>query len=81
VDPRVATGATRLRALARRGPLALDADRVAQLDPGGTLAAALGLRAGEVWILRPDAHIAAIVDATRPEEVRAAGRRAEGRPA
>ena len=46
--------------------------------PSGELAATLGLRPGEVWILRPDAHIAAIVDAARPDEVRAAKDRALG---
>jgi 3-(3-hydroxy-phenyl)propionate hydroxylase len=78
VDPRAASGATRLRALARARPLTLDATRAAGLDPSGELAATLGLRPGEVWILRPDAHIAAIVDAARPDEVRTARRRAQG---
>ena len=67
----------RLRALAREGLLVLlacGADRaaadaaaravaapvrVAPLDPA--VAAALGARPGEAWVLRPDAHVAAIV--------------------
>ena len=31
------------------------------IDPDGTLAAALGARPGEVWVIRPDAHIAAVL--------------------
>jgi 3-(3-hydroxy-phenyl)propionate hydroxylase len=80
VDPRAAGGATRLRALARRGPSVLDAARAAELDPSGELTASLGLRPGEAWILRPDAHIAAIVDASRPDRIEAALCRAAGRP-
>jgi len=67
----------RLRALAREGLLVLlacGADRaaadaaaravaapvrVAPLDPA--VAAALGARPGEAWVLRPDAHVAAVV--------------------
>ncbi len=67
----------RLRELARDGFLVLLADgadpaaadaaaravaapvRVAPLDPA--VAAALGARPGEAWVLRPDAHVAAIV--------------------
>ena len=67
----------RLRALARESFLVLITDgadpaaahaaaravaapvRVARLDPA--VAAALGARPGEAWVLRPDAHVAAIV--------------------
>ncbi|TDD73906.1 FAD-dependent monooxygenase [Actinomadura rubrisoli] len=35
--------------------------RPADLDPTGGLATALGLRPGEVWLVRPDAHLAAIL--------------------
>jgi pentachlorophenol monooxygenase/3-(3-hydroxy-phenyl)propionate hydroxylase len=80
VDPRAAGGATRLRALARRGPCVLDAATVHRLDPTGELAGTLGMRPGEVWILRPDAHIAAIVDAGDPGEVQAASDRSLGLP-
>jgi 3-(3-hydroxy-phenyl)propionate hydroxylase len=80
VDPRAASGATRLRALARRGPLVLDAARAAELDPSGELVETLGLRPGEAWVLRPDAHIGAIVDASRPDRIKAALCRAAGLP-
>jgi pentachlorophenol monooxygenase/3-(3-hydroxy-phenyl)propionate hydroxylase len=35
--------------------------RIRDLDPSGQLAAALGARPGEVWVLRPDAHVAAVL--------------------
>jgi pentachlorophenol monooxygenase/3-(3-hydroxy-phenyl)propionate hydroxylase len=56
----------------------LDAARVSELDPSGELAETLGLHPGEAWVLRPDAHIAAIVDAADPEAVRSAEARAVG---
>jgi len=83
----------RLRALAREGFLVLLAPgadaraadaaaravaapvRVAPLD--ATVAAALGARPGEAWVLRPDAHIAAVVPST---ELETALRRALGHP-
>ncbi|GAA4668849.1 MULTISPECIES: FAD-dependent monooxygenase [Amycolatopsis] len=46
-------------AAAAPGPvrvLALD-----EIDPGGALTAALGARPGEVWLVRPDAHVAAVL--------------------
>jgi len=52
--------------------------RVHSLDPSGALAETLGMRPGEVWVLRPDAHIAAIVDASDREAVRLAQARAVG---
>ena len=33
------------------------------LDPDGTLTATLGARPDEVWIVRPDAHVAAVLPA------------------
>jgi hypothetical protein len=97
LDPVRAGGATRLRELARRGltvlcgeavddpPAGLTTYRAAQLDPGGGLAATLGLRPDEVWLLRPDAHIAATLTGPAatltgpdPSVVRAAARRALG---
>jgi pentachlorophenol monooxygenase/3-(3-hydroxy-phenyl)propionate hydroxylase len=33
------------------------------LDPSGAVAEALGARAGEVWVLRPDAYVAAVLPA------------------
>jgi pentachlorophenol monooxygenase/3-(3-hydroxy-phenyl)propionate hydroxylase len=83
----------RLRALAREGFLVLLAEgadptvadaaaraagapvRVAPLDP--TVAAALGARPGEAWVLRPDAHVAAVVQST---DLETALRRALGHP-
>ncbi len=56
---------------------------VAALDATGALAAALGARAGETWVLRPDAHIAAVVPAgTSPSAAlhRALGHPSEGAP-
>jgi len=78
VDPRAAGGETRLRALARRGVCTLSEARVHSLDPSGALAETLDMRPGEVWVLRPDAHIAAIVDASDREAVRLAQARAVG---
>ena len=82
---------TRLRALAREGFLVLLADgadpaaaqaaaravaapvRIGAL--GTAVAAALGARTGEAWVLRPDAHVAAVV---APAELETALRRALG---
>ena len=47
------------------------------LDPTGTLAHTLHARPGEVWVLRPDAHVAAAVPVTAAA---AALRRALGHP-
>lgn len=41
------------------GPLGVHAAE--DLDPNGALAAALGARPGEVWVLRPDAYVAAVL--------------------
>jgi 3-(3-hydroxy-phenyl)propionate hydroxylase len=35
----------------------------ADLDPGGALTATLGARPGEVWVLRPDAYVTAVLPA------------------
>jgi 3-(3-hydroxy-phenyl)propionate hydroxylase len=43
------------------GPLCVRAAE--DLDPGGALAVALGARPGEVWLLRPDAYVAAVLGA------------------
>ncbi|MFD9959639.1 FAD-dependent monooxygenase [Amycolatopsis sp. NPDC058986] len=50
--------------------------RMCSLDPGTT--AALGARPGETWVVRPDAHVAAV--AVTPGELAAALRRAHGYP-
>ncbi|TWE27998.1 FAD-dependent monooxygenase [Prauserella muralis] len=50
--------------------------RLAEIDPAGELTEALGARAGEVWIVRPDAHVAAVAagaDAIRPAVRRSLG--------
>ncbi|GIJ55391.1 FAD-dependent monooxygenase [Virgisporangium aurantiacum] len=63
---------TRVRAWARRptcDPVVLDHATVPEVPDG------------EAWVLRPDAHIAAIVDAGDPDAIAAAVRRATGLPA
>lgn len=52
------------------GPVEVQA--MAGLTPDGTLAAALAARPGEVWVVRPDAHVAAIVDGRGTGAVRRA---------
>ncbi|MDN5854515.1 MAG: FAD-dependent monooxygenase, partial [Actinomycetia bacterium] len=90
------SGARWLREVAREGLLVLTgADaapaRVAaasvpapvavlQLSTTGEPATALGLRPGETWILRPDAHLAAALDRPSPESVVRALRRATTQP-
>ena len=50
------------------GPsLPVNVHRMSDLDPSGLLREALGARPDEVWVLRPDAHIAAVL--TDPAEV------------
>ncbi|MFC5746144.1 FAD-dependent oxidoreductase [Actinomadura rugatobispora] len=47
-------------------------------DPGGAVARGLGVRAGEAWLVRPDAHLGAILPRPRPGDLAAALRRALG---
>jgi pentachlorophenol monooxygenase/3-(3-hydroxy-phenyl)propionate hydroxylase len=49
---------------------------LADADPDGEVTTALNAKPDEAWVLRPDAHIAAVV--TDPAEVGAAARRAVG---
>ncbi|WP_283398237.1 FAD-dependent monooxygenase [Modestobacter marinus] len=49
------------------GPLTVAVHRISDLDPGGTLRDALGARPDEIWVLRPDAHVAAVL--TRSTDV------------
>ncbi|NIH88487.1 FAD-dependent monooxygenase [Amycolatopsis granulosa] len=53
--------------------------RLGEIDVTGVLAEALGARPGEVWVIRPDAHVAAVV--TDAAAVAAAVHRALGQPA
>jgi pentachlorophenol monooxygenase/3-(3-hydroxy-phenyl)propionate hydroxylase len=83
----------RIRALARDGFLLLAAPGVdptavtghdartlelADIDNTGALGSALDARPGELWVVRPDAHVAAVLDRPGVAEVRAALRRALG---
>jgi 3-(3-hydroxy-phenyl)propionate hydroxylase len=48
------------------------------IDGTGALAEALRVRRGEVWVIRPDAHVAAVLREPGPVEVTVASRRALG---
>jgi len=48
------------------------------LDDAGPLAAAGLAEAGEVWVIRPDAHAAAVLPNPGPAQLEAALRRALG---
>lgn len=50
---------------------------VDEVDPTGSVAAELGMRSGELWLLRPDAYVAAVI--TDPRDLGPALRRACGR--
>jgi pentachlorophenol monooxygenase/3-(3-hydroxy-phenyl)propionate hydroxylase len=66
--------AARAAAAAMPGPArVLD---LVEIDPAGTLGAALGARPDEVWIVRPDAHIAAVLASPSYYDVTAALARA-----
>lgn len=70
VDPRdVAAAAAATRHLT--GP-PVRVHAMAELSPDGTLQETLGARAGEVWVLRPDAYVAAVVPSSDPAGLRAA---------
>ncbi|NMH95652.1 pentachlorophenol monooxygenase [Pseudonocardia bannensis] len=45
--------------------------RLAEIDHTGALADALGARPGEVWIVRPDAHVAAVLTTPSPVQIAA----------
>jgi pentachlorophenol monooxygenase/3-(3-hydroxy-phenyl)propionate hydroxylase len=51
---------------------------LAAVDQTGALAEALGARPGEVWVIRPDAHVAAVLVHPDAAAVGAALRRAAG---
>jgi len=52
---------------------------LAELDPDGTLTAALDARAREVWLVRPDAHVAAVLTEPTIDEITTALHRATAR--
>lgn len=63
----------RVRTAARSATDApLTAYYLADLDTAGALADALAPRPGEAWLVRPDAHIAAVLDGTDPAAVHTA---------
>jgi hypothetical protein len=66
-------------ALPDLGDLPVAVHRMRDLDRSPVLRDALGARAGEVWVLRPDAHVAAVL--RDPAEVPAAVARLLARPA
>lgn len=49
------------------GGLPLSVHRIGDLDPSPVLREALGARPDDIWVLRPDAHVAAVL--TLPSEV------------
>jgi 3-(3-hydroxy-phenyl)propionate hydroxylase len=53
--------------LSAAGDLPVTVQRMGHLDPSGLLPEALGARPDEVWVLRPDAHVAAVL--TRAADV------------
>src|SRR5699024_12156198 len=71
--PEKADHATHLHTVHTAATQATDAPVTAyyltDLDTAGTLTTALNPTRGEVWIVRPDAHIAAVVDGTDPTAV------------
>jgi pentachlorophenol monooxygenase/3-(3-hydroxy-phenyl)propionate hydroxylase len=65
-------------ALPGLGDLPLAVHRMRDLDPSPVLREALGARPAEIWVLRPDAHVAAVL--TDPAQVPAAVARLLARP-
>lgn len=51
-------------------------EEVTRLDPSGALGELLDVKRGEVWVVRPDAHVAAIAHHDEPDSLAAALRRA-----
>jgi pentachlorophenol monooxygenase/3-(3-hydroxy-phenyl)propionate hydroxylase len=49
-----------------------------EIDPEGALTNALAANPGEVWVVRPDAHVAAVLTQPTEQEIAAALRRAVG---
>jgi pentachlorophenol monooxygenase/3-(3-hydroxy-phenyl)propionate hydroxylase len=51
---------------------------MADIDRSGRLSSALDARPGEAWVIRPDAYVAAVVDASDVDALRTALRRSIG---
>jgi pentachlorophenol monooxygenase/3-(3-hydroxy-phenyl)propionate hydroxylase len=76
VGPAVDLALVRKAAAEARGPiriLALD-----EIDAGGAVREGLAARSDEVWVIRPDAHVAAVLTAPALADVTATLRRARG---
>jgi 3-(3-hydroxy-phenyl)propionate hydroxylase len=76
-DPAVAARALCAARTVTDAPLAALA--LADIDHTGALSASLNPAAGQVWLLRPDAHIAAVVPADNPAALTTAVGKALGR--
>lgn len=70
--------AASLRDAASRASVPIRVLSLASIDVDGAVAESLAAQPAEVWVIRPDAHIAAVLDGPSPEEVSAAVRRACG---
>ncbi|TQM11683.1 FAD-dependent monooxygenase [Pseudonocardia kunmingensis] len=75
--PEADLDAARAAATAAPGPVRVLA--LGAIDASGALAAALDARPAEVWVLRPDAHVAAVLADPTGDDVRAALARAAAR--
>ena len=64
-SPTAGVDLTRCGPRAARAPGPSRVLALSEIDPDGTLTAALAARPGEVWLVRPDAHIAAALVTTR----------------
>jgi 3-(3-hydroxy-phenyl)propionate hydroxylase len=60
------------RAAAASVPAPVAVVELAAVDVSGALAPALDARPGEVWLIRPDAHVAAVLDDPTPDDLLAA---------
>jgi 3-(3-hydroxy-phenyl)propionate hydroxylase len=74
LTPGADAAAARAAASSTSAPVAVV--ELAELDVTGALAPALGARPGEVWVVRPDAHVAAVLEGPGAAAVTAALHRA-----
>ena len=72
--------AARDAAAAVPGPVRVLALADLDADADGALASALAARPGEVWVVRPDAHVAAVLGTPTANDLTAALHRAAGHP-